>query len=303
VFENLFSKGGLSLERLRSFAEIVEAQGFTAAARGDPARQSQYSRQLRELEEFFGVELVTRGKGRFALTTAGRELHRLVRFHFASLEELRHTCAGRPVEISLGAGDSLLQWHVLPRLAQIRAKLPNVVWTLLNCQTEESISQLIDGRTDLGIISMDAVPKALRCAFIGTMEFALFVPRGTTHKAAATKLDRLSSRTPLAVLEGHGRLNEALEAIARKEGVALNIQLRCSSLPQVAVAVEELGFAALLPVLCSQRLCAAKVEMLSLPQLKDMSRPLSLAWNPRQIAIRPALRLAVRELPALLRLR
>ena len=60
----MLSKGGLSLDRLNNFCRIAEAGGITKAAGSDPGKQSLYSRQIKELETFFGVELkVRRGKG------------------------------------------------------------------------------------------------------------------------------------------------------------------------------------------------------------------------------------------------
>ena len=187
-------------------------------------------------------------------------------------------------------------------MARVREKLPNVVWTLQNLQTDEIVARLTDGRTDMGIIRRDAVPKALRGVSIGTMEFALFVPKGVLDENPSSDMGKLLSRFPLAVLDGHSQMNETLENIARKEGLTLNVQLRCSSLPQVAEAVDKLGFAALLPTLAKQGLASAKVETRSLPQLKRMSRLLVLAWNARQAAIRPALQQATMELASLLRL-
>ncbi|MSU21585.1 MAG: LysR family transcriptional regulator [Pedosphaera sp.] len=302
MFENLFSKAGLSLERLRTFAEIVEAQGFTAAARGDPTRQSQISRQLRELEEYFGVELVSRGRGRFALTPAGKALHELVRSQFNALEDLRKTCDDQPVEISLGAGESLLQWLVLPRLARVREKLPKVVWTLQNLQTEEIVARLADGRTDLGILRSEAVPKSLRSVPLGKLEFALFVPKGLLDESSPSDIGKLLGQLPLAVLEGHSQLNEVLQDSARKTGVGLNVQLCCSSLTQVAEAVQKLGFAALLPTLAKQALAPAEVETRAFSPPKEKNRLLVLGWNPRHAAIRPMLQLATKELASLLKL-
>src|SRR5689334_689413 len=60
MFENLFSDRGLSIDRLRVLVEVHDAGGIAQAAPGDPVRQSQYSRQLRELSEFFGVEVARR---------------------------------------------------------------------------------------------------------------------------------------------------------------------------------------------------------------------------------------------------
>ena len=64
----LFSKSGLSLERLRTFCEVATAGGISNAVPDDPTRQSQFSRQLKELEEFFEAKLLIRKRGRFELT-------------------------------------------------------------------------------------------------------------------------------------------------------------------------------------------------------------------------------------------
>ena len=77
MFENLFAQSGLSLERLKTFREIVAAGGITAAVGNDSNRQSQFSRQLKELERYFGVELLKRGRGPAELTDAGQRRSRM----------------------------------------------------------------------------------------------------------------------------------------------------------------------------------------------------------------------------------
>src|SRR5215475_9724988 len=115
MFEDLFAQSGLSLERLKTFREIVAAGGISAAARDDSNRQSQYSRQLKELEKYFGVELLKRGHGPAELTDAGQRLYEIIGRTLSALDELRLTCAGLPLELTLGAGESLIQWLLLPR--------------------------------------------------------------------------------------------------------------------------------------------------------------------------------------------
>ena len=85
MFAELLSESGLSLERLQSFCLVAQAGGVTKAAKGDPTKQSLFSRQVKELEEFFGAELMRR-KGRgIVLTAAGQRLNVLARECFASL--------------------------------------------------------------------------------------------------------------------------------------------------------------------------------------------------------------------------
>ena len=52
MFAKLFAQSGLSLDRLRALVEVGATGSIVRAAEGDPARQSQYSRQIKELEDF-----------------------------------------------------------------------------------------------------------------------------------------------------------------------------------------------------------------------------------------------------------
>ena len=72
--KELFSEHGLSLDRLKSFLDVVEAGSIVKAAAGDTNRQSQYSRQIKELEVFFGAELTKRRGRRIEITEEGERL-------------------------------------------------------------------------------------------------------------------------------------------------------------------------------------------------------------------------------------
>ena len=72
-FERLFDVSGLSLDRLRTFLRVVEAGNLSKAASGDTTRQSQFSRQIKEMESFFGVALTRRVGRRIEITD---EVHR-----------------------------------------------------------------------------------------------------------------------------------------------------------------------------------------------------------------------------------
>src|SRR5207249_684145 len=136
MFPRLLQEGGLSLDRLQSFCLVAEAGGVTKAAKGDPAKQSLFSRQIKELEEFFGAELVRR-KGRgVMLTAAGQRLSVLARECFASLWDLKSECKAVPTEIVIGAGESIIRWVLLPKLKYVKEALPNARLKFLNLPTE-----------------------------------------------------------------------------------------------------------------------------------------------------------------------
>jgi DNA-binding transcriptional LysR family regulator len=64
------------LNDLRFFAEVVEQNGFAAAARKLGMPRSRLSRRIGFLEERLGVRLVHRSTRRFAVTEIGREYYR-----------------------------------------------------------------------------------------------------------------------------------------------------------------------------------------------------------------------------------
>jgi DNA-binding transcriptional LysR family regulator len=63
---------GIRLQHIHAFEEVAEASSFTRAARLLHITQSALSRQVRQLEDSLGVELLDRSSARLELTPAGR---------------------------------------------------------------------------------------------------------------------------------------------------------------------------------------------------------------------------------------
>jgi DNA-binding transcriptional LysR family regulator len=303
MFENLFANSGLSLERLRTFREIVAAGGITAAARDDSNRQSQYSRQLKELEKYFGVELLKRGHGPAELTDAGQRLYEIVGHTLSALDEFRLTCAGQPLELTLGAGESLIQWLLLPRLSGLSAAHPRLTVIFQNLRTDEILEQVVDGALDFGIVSRLESRHSLVSAPLGKLEFALFAPSKLLPANERLKLSsELLGQLPLAVLDGSASVRQAVEQEAQRMGVKLNVRLRFSSYPQLAQAVSSLEVAAIMPRLAESAFEGKAVRLISLPFLSSLARQVSLVWNRRVAEVRPAIARYSRLLPSMFRM-
>lgn len=285
MFEELFAQRGLSLERLKSFAEIVAAGGITAAAHDDASRQSQLSRQLKELERHFGVELLRRGRGPMKLTEAGQQLHRVIGHTFGALEEFQRDCVGRPVELSIGAGESLIQWLLLPRLPRFAAAQPRVTVSFRNLRTDDILQGLADGTLDFGVVARFPSHRAFKSVPLGRLDYALFVPVALpSAKPSVTLLGRV----PLALLEGGETIQRVLDRLAHAHELKLDVRLRLTSYPQLVTAVRQQHVAAFLPVLAAEAFPPGSVRMVKLPFMAELARSLSLVWNPQVAEIRPA---------------
>ena len=303
MFENLFANSGLSLERLKTFREIVAAGGITAAARDDSNRQSQYSRQLKELEKYFGVELLKRGHGPAELTDAGQRLYEIIGHTLSALDEFRLTCAGQPLELKVGAGESLIQWLLLPRLSGLSAAYPRLTVTFQNLKTDEILKQLVDGLLDFGVVSRFAGHRMLVSAPLGKLEFRLFAPAQLLPTNERLKLSsEILGHLPLAVLDGSAGIRQAIEEEAQRVGAKMNVRLRFSSYPQLAQAVSSLEVAAILPRLAESAFEGKAVRAVSLPFLSQLSRQVCLVWNRRVAEIRPAIAKYSRLLPSIFRM-
>lgn len=277
MFENLLSVGGLSLDRLKNFVEVAEKGAIARVADGDPSRQSLISRQISELEAFFGTELTRRkGKG-LELTEAGRELARQARLQFQGLADFKASCSGKPVEFRIASGNSVLEWLVAPDMRQIAASVPGSTFALLDWRTGDVVRGLLDHTVDFGIIRKSALVKPLKFLPIGRISYKLFVPK-TMEGTGKT-----SPSLPLAISVG----GEFLQAIERaNSGLLPNIRYRCTSFTQAAQLVRSGVAAAILPHTATASLSGQAVVK-SLPWIKDISRDLGLAWHQRLIDVRP----------------
>jgi hypothetical protein len=287
---NFLAKSGLSLERLRSLLAFAEAGSIVRAAGGDPVRSSLISRQLRELEEFFEVELVAkRGKG-LILTEAGRRLTGLVREQFQALEDFGTSTAGRSVRLSLGAGNTVLEWLVAPRLGP--GTLQGVEFDLHHERQAEMIEHLQDGNLDLAIIAREPLGRQFATFSLGSLAYALFIPK---NLASGSNLRQSLRELPLALPIG-GRVREA---VIKYAGELKGGTLGTTGYLNALASVKAGHYASVLPTLAASDL-GATVRSIKIPETIIPKRQIVLAWKRRTAATRPAVEAAIAHLKVLL---
>jgi DNA-binding transcriptional LysR family regulator len=286
MYSKLFERRGLSLDRLRALVEVADAGGIAKAVGVDPVRQSQYSRQLKELDQFFGVELTCRKGRSLTLTPAGKQLAAVVRASFTSLSDIRSDLANAPMEVTIGAGEALQHWILADVVGLLRASWPRVVITLVNRQTTAIVDGLSEHSLDFGLIRSNAVPKTLHSKIVGHLDYRFFVPVSLIPKVGTEVPASLLTMVPLATLEGGGDYTQRLQNVARRLRAPLHIALSCTTLPQVCRAVQSGAYAGILPTFANVDLPAARFTAYDFPVLKALRRPLTLCWHPRLFGIR-----------------
>jgi DNA-binding transcriptional LysR family regulator len=308
-FNRLFNEKGLSLERLAALVEVDDAGGIANAAPDDDNRQSLICRQLAELERFFQVEL----KGKFGktirLTPAGKLLAEYARDHLQSLEEFHRTCRQQPTEIVLGAGDSLLQWLVLPRVRQLRETLKGTIVELQDLQNVQIHHQLLDQSIDFGLLRSDLLgskklkrkkpdselkrktkdPLPLAGVPLGKFGYSLFISDKLWPRNRKATEAELLQKLPLATQGGNTRFQRDLEEVAASQNWTLNAQLYCESFPQAAQALASGQLAVILPDLARLNISFDTVWVQPLKSLDGLRREVCLTWHKHRIETRPYL--------------
>jgi len=279
MFENLFSRSGLSFDRLNNFLKVAKVESFTRAAEGDPNRQTLYSRQVKDLEQFFHTELFHRKGRTVTLTQNGKQLYSLLCEYFNALEDYSELVSGDLGEYVIGAGDSIIQWSLLPLLASLHECFGHAELTFKNLRTRDIIEGIERGDLNFGVVRSNSVTSKLSSLKIGSFKFAAFIP--IEAKIENEKEETILSQFSFAGMEGDGIYQETMTQLAAKHGTIIKCSVKCSSFPMMAKAVRTHGIAAILPEIASEELPAEKFKKLILPSLRILDSNLDLCWSRR----------------------
>lgn len=307
MFNNLFAVGGLTLDRLRHFCEVADAGSIKEAVDTYGRNQSSYSRDIQQLESFLGEPLfVQRGNSRSGkrfegLTPRGEVLRDLTIDYFEALSRLvdfRDT----PDSITIGAGETVLQWVVCSRLDLIHDAHPSLQIRLERVDTANAVLGVTQGSLDIGIVesrSMAAAPEEIQSLELGAIEYALFLTPDMADAAKALSEKELLASLPLAGLDDLGPSASTLQAVAKSDGYSLKFAVILTSFPQMSAALRSGRMAGFLPVLAEQDMEQHDLVMVRHPYLDSLSVPISLIWSTKIAALRPSIAVAASDIHAI----
>ena len=306
MFENLFSKGGLSLDRLRSFMQMAHAGSIAKAAPQDATRQSQISRQIKELEEFFATELTQRRGKALSLSPAGERLAGLIREQLQDLEDFRREQEKTAKVFSIASGGSTLEWLVVPHLPEIASLLGQATIRTEMHRSRSLVEAVAEGRIDFAVLRHDAIPRANRenTIKLSPLTFHLCIPRVLLKRGATAAMLRdveLWRALPFAAGRDGGQMDSALREGMTSAGVEFKPRFECGSLLQVRQLVSQGACAAVLPSLGLAGLDERQVIIAPFAPLAGYGRALALHWNPRQMRRRDVSKRTLKALAQLLR--
>jgi len=285
MFEDLFNTRGLSHERLNTLLKLSEAGSLIKAANDDLGKQSRLSHHLRELSEYFGIELTEKAGRSVRLTGAGEALVQIIREHFQALQSFRNNATGTVPTFRIAAGDSILQWLLVPAVGRIRRPNSPIRFILRGLQTNQIVEQLNERRVDFGLLRQNAIEKPLNHTVVSEQRYAIFVPQRLVPTRGMLTINSALLDCPHAAIGGDGQLMSQLGELAQKFGGLFKPELVCDSIGQCLAAMETGVFAAVLPVQVRPSSSAKEYVVVEDDSLDALKRQIALAWHPRTLDV------------------
>ncbi len=281
---------GLSLDRLETLSAIVREGGMMRAAEFDGIRQSQFSRQVAELEKWFGVKLMDRSVTPSVPTEEARRIARMTDGFLRDLNQERERAEGGRKMVAIGAGERMIRGYLIPWSA--KAKLEHFRLVYRNLTSRMIQAELLAKRVDIGVLRTDECPPGFESRKLPPMRMACLAP-----KKAATKIRKWSdlAGVPLAGLEGHGRFTRWVREKVAAESVALDLAVECSTWTQVIDAMNAFDMAGFVPENLASQL-APGFAAVALAGLAAYADEYSVVWDGRQTKARPELADLVKRL-------
>lgn len=300
MLPEVVAKNGFSLDRIATLCSVVESGSISVAAGPSASRQSQFSRQIKELEEALGAKLFERVGKTLRATPFGLQLARMSRMYFGAVADLASTEAEKPGLLNVGGGEGLLRWLFVPSMSALRELSPPIHCRVRGMRSAEVIHELELGRIDVGLVRKSAVPENHSSETVGTFEFAFVVPRQLLRSRTGDEVYE-GKPVPFAELMGDGQLATTAREIAVEAGIQLNRVIQAETLSLLLAAVEHGDAAAFLPTVAAALLPTDRFAVLRFSQLNKLSRETVITWLPEVADQKPIVRQAIRLLSRSLR--
>lgn len=286
---------GVSIDRLNTLCAVVEAGTIAAAAGPDLNRQSQFSKQLKELEKALGLSLFDRKGKSLRPNATGRRVALAAQTFFGALDDVMDIAQARAETIRLGAGEAMLRWFVMPHLSELMAGDPPLRFDVHNLTTELAVREILAGGVDLVIMRTDSVPDGMQSEVVKTVQYILAVPRALLRSREGAEVFE-GRALPFAELAGDGFFTRTVQATAKALGLNLRPVLQAQTFSLLISAVESGTAAAFLPEVAAKSLPEQNFALVSAEGMGALNRRLSLVWSSHVLESRPAVRRAITRL-------
>jgi LysR family hca operon transcriptional activator len=245
--------GAMELRHLRYFIAVAEEGSLTLAAEKRlHTAQPSLSRQIRDLEQEVGVQLLSRSAHGIELTPAGRAFLDHARFALGQAEAAVAAArrAAQPSKPTFALGfltGQEMDW--LPEAMRIlRDELPNIQATISSQYSPDLAKDLVSGKLDVAFLRPEANMPDLEFRLVTREPLVVVMP--SDHRLASqTMIDShdIVGETFINVSGTAPTLRVIIDAYLAREGIAIQTQHDVANLAMAMSLVASTRGVALLP--------------------------------------------------------
>jgi DNA-binding transcriptional LysR family regulator len=233
----------MELRHLRYFVAVGEALSFTKAAAQLRIAQPALSRQVQDLEDEIGVDLLKRSPRGVALTAEGKlfldRAREIMQRADESVDQVRALARGQYGELHVGYAPSPTVEILPPALAAFQKAFPHVNVLLHDGSRRELVEGLEDGTLQLAIMPA-ATSGNIEFEVLRTYPFFVaFAPLHPFARLKSVPLEKIAAEP----LVGYSRKDypeyyPLLERLFLPLGLKPRVALECDSASSLITAVE-----------------------------------------------------------------
>jgi DNA-binding transcriptional LysR family regulator len=236
----------MELRHLRYYLAVAEALNFTKAAEQLRIAQPALSRQVQDLEEEIGVDLLKRSPRGVTLTAEGKlfleEVRDLLRRADDSVKNVRALARGEFGELNIAYAPTPTVEILPPALAAFQKTVPEVKVLLHDMSTDEIVDGLRNGGLQLAVTAWPVAEYHPELEFESLKTYPLCALLPGAHPLARLKTIPIEKvlAEPLITLnrKNYPDAHAMIEKLFRSLGMKPRIALECDSGTSAITAVE-----------------------------------------------------------------
>jgi DNA-binding transcriptional LysR family regulator len=236
----------MELRHLRYFLAVGQAMSFNKAAAQLRVAQPALSRQIQDLEDEIGVDLLKRSPRGVTLTAEGKlflaETGDILKHVDESVEKARALARGHYGELHVGYAAAPTAELFPPALARFQKAFPRVNVVLHELSRREAVEGLHDGTLQLAVVPIGAVAQEDGIEFELLRTYPLNVALPPGHRLARLKsvpLEKLATEPLIALRHkyypGH---HQMLDRVFTPLGLKPRIVMECDTASSLLTAIE-----------------------------------------------------------------
>ena len=269
----------MNFNQLNAFYVVAQEGSFSKAAKKLSISQPAVSKQIRDIEHFYGVRFFERTARRTALTETGQTLLSYAQRIFPlvheaedALEAILGLKSGR---IEIGTSHTVGTYYLPPIVVAFKQKYPGVSLSVHIENSQWVLDQILAYQIDLGILGIEPKNENLVAFPFVKENLILAIPGG--HRWAQRRTVTLAelSDQPLILREKGSGTRRIIESVLEKWGVKPRITMELGSNEAIKRAVEQGVGLALFP----HAVAAREIEQGTLRALVVREAELALSFK------------------------